>query len=373
MPLKWSGENNSIWLIGLLALLWGRDWMETLALFALIYSSLLCYGCARACACKTPDFTLNSKHALHALYTPARSRRGALVKMGMGMAGLITSTALFVALSLGAGKFQSSLTRSLQLTALFNLYWTLLHLLPIPPFDGWCLLCGGLELAFGVPGFIGSYSIGACISAIFSIALIYAPLSLSAPNRVMLMSLFALLAYLAFVKWQAVRKKQLIDFDPHIQEILDRANRDVLAHRNSAARAALTALEANLPNTSCSYLRAKSIEALAFKLEGRLEQAKELLMPVEKRLDGEPLNLLHELAYKLGEFPSVCRLSARVHEDCPKAHIAVMNGLAFAHCRDVDSALNWLLAAKREGYETEHLLSDALFHAWSSQALKALQ
>lgn len=311
---------------------------------------------------------------------PARNRSEINQRILMGLTPVIVC-ALYCcfALPLLGSLLPPSLYRCAELSLFFNICWTGAQMIPIPPFEGWSLTDGIFELFMGYKGFSASLLFSSLAGAICLVCLIYLPLLSSLP-QVVSATLFSMLSLSALSRWRQERIKLSVDFDEELQKQLNHFKyriyktcvRGPVCELN-ALRMDIEAIQRDLPEQSQSFLNTCYLLALAHNLRGCHQTAFESLYLVAEHLRGESLKLLHELAYKRKAFALVCQLAKSVYQSSPEPQIAVINGLAYAHCQKISLSQNWLMCAKHGGYETWHLLKDPLFCSWNSKQLAKLK
>lgn len=379
MPFDQKHDNQQIALIWLVALFlagnWAQSLIENIALFSLLGTSLTLYRLAGPLA-----RSLSGKKPLAKMANcPARNRLEATERIIAGLTPLIIC-ALYccIAFPLLLACLPPSLQRCARLSACFNIYWAFVQMIPIPPLEGWYLADGLFELAIGFSGYKWSLLFSSCFGTALVACLVRLPLFSSLPQS-LTMILFSVLSFSALAKWQNERGKLPIDFDEKLKRRLSDLKRQLLKKSLTAPifeldtlRDLIETIQRDLPLQSHSHLTTRYLIALAYSLQGRTAEALGSLDEVADRLRGEPLKLLHELAYKRQSFSLVCRFAKSVYWSFPKPEIAVINGLAYAHSRQTALAQRWLLLAKKGGYETWRLLQDPLFETWSQSELAAL-
>lgn len=361
------------WLIAaFLAATWAETRKDVVALFLALWLSLQLYSAGKSAVHGFFLKAMPSSGSLHP-QQPALNLKHSLQQMAIGLCGPSICFALFICLQSALGYLPLNLVRYFQLAALFNVYWALFQLLPMPPFDGHLILSGALEAIFGIRGFAASYFLEASIGTLLALLLSCAFPTLDAIARLLTCGVLAFLSHSAFFQWSALRGKLACDFDPKVQRALVDAQRAIIDHLNQNALKTLNDLETSLPMKSLALGHVCLLRGLALKGEGKYQEALDYLLLHRNALVGDALNLLHELAYKVGDHPLVCAMAGEVYVHSPRPEIAAINGLAFANLRDKVTAMHWLHCAKREGYETWRLLDDSLFQGWSRAMLNTLR
>ncbi len=374
---KHYGQQNAlIWLVALfLAGNWAQSLIENIALFALLGTSLTLYSLAGPMA----RSLFGQKPLAKMANCPARNRLEATERIISGLTPLmICALYCCIAFPLLLAYLPPSLQHCAQLSAFFNICWALVQMIPIPPFEGWYLADGLFEMAIGFSGYKWSLLFSSCFGTALVACLVRLPL-FSSLTQNLTMILFSVLSYSALAHWQNERDKLPIDFDEKLKKKLGDLKRQLLKKSLTAPISELDTLrdhietiQRDLPLQSQAHLTTCYLIALAYDLQGHAAEALNSLEKVADRLKGEPLKLLHELAYKRESFTLVCQFAKSVYRSFPKSEIAVINGLAYAHSRQTALARHWLLCAKKGGYETWRLLQDPLFETWSQNELSAL-
>ncbi len=83
--------------------------------------------------------------------------------------------------------------------------------------------------------------------------------------------------------------------------------------------------------------------------QGKFKEAYELLEPLKKQLEPEAIRLLHQLAYRTGNYQEVISLGNRVYQDYPNYETALINAFSYSLLGQAVPAIGWLQGAVREG------------------------
>lgn len=244
-----------------------------------------------------------------------------------------------------------------------NLIWTIMNLLPIHPLDGGRLFSIILESIFGLKGIkfslIASSIFSLCISVFFFLI-----------QALLAGSIFLLLAFESYSAWRGSLTISSKDQDDNLQLKLQQAEEDLRSNRYEEAKSRLEEIrditqEGVLYNTATEYLANLLVN------QGHPQEASVLLDSIRKSLSPEGLRLLHQLAYRSGDWKKAIELGNQAYQGFPSYEIALTNALCYASLNDPRPAVGWLQRAIGDGLpnprvvlnkeEFDNIRSNALF------------
>jgi stage IV sporulation protein FB len=247
-------------------------------------------------------------------------------------------------------------TAILKMTALANLFWTVLNLLPVIPLDGGQLLRIVLEANFGIKGFKASLLIGAGLSVLFAFAFFLVQMFLAG-------ALFFIFAFQSFELWRQSRYAIGLDRDEETKKIFQSGE---IALREERIEEAKEAFDKVLAKTKKGLLASTARQYLALikMKEGEKQQAYELLLPDQDHLAFETQAIMHKLAWEFENDRLVAKLSSAVYQMQPTQEVALRNARAFARLKEGKHAGGWLQTAWKHGnLNLEKILKEESFAA----------
>ncbi|MCH9613301.1 MAG: hypothetical protein SP1CHLAM54_03000 [Chlamydiia bacterium] len=239
-----------------------------------------------------------------------------------------------------------------RVTAIVNLFWTVINLLPVLPLDGGQLIRIILEAIFGVKG----YRYATICSAVLSLACGLAGFMF---GQLIIGVLFFLFAFQNFQAFKQL--KGLTDFDrgANIQEDISHAEELLLQKRYDEAKDYLEKVRQEA-GKGVYYSLATQYLGRLYHERGDRDKTYQLLVEVEKDLTPPSRILLHEVAYDRGDFERVLKLAGQCFQDMPSSDIAYRTAKAAAQLKDVEATVGWLRAAFESGEERLNL-DDSVF------------
>ncbi len=243
---------------------------------------------------------------------------------------------------------------ALRVTALVNLFWTAVNLLPVMPLDGGQLLRIILEGMFGVKGVRYAVATGMVLSVVVALfALLY--------SAIILTVLFFLFAYQNFEMFRGTKNMSKDDSDEHLKEMLKEAETSFVTGDISHAKEMFKKLR---QETHEGMIYACSTEFLAqvHAMEGDSQQAYELLVEVEKHLSDDGKCLLNTVAFDVEDFARVAALSGICFQTFPSYEIALNAAKAAAMQNDIPTTIGWLKSTLKYQIDPlEEILKDSRF------------
>jgi stage IV sporulation protein FB len=244
----------------------------------------------------------------------------------------------------------------LDISTRINLFWTVLNLVPIQPLDGGQLLSLFLSMLFGFRG----VKISLFLSIVFSVLLAIYGFSI---NDMILGILFTFFAFESYRAWKESRMVSEADHNQEWITLFNSAEEDIRQHNRESAIAKYSHILENV-KSGLLHIVVTTRMALLFVDEGKVRGAYDLLLPIKKHLDPEGVDLLHQVAYRLGEWQVVSDVGKRLFELRPNYDVAWLNALACAKLGNANAAVGWLRGAIREGLPSpEQAILDPAFDA----------
>lgn len=222
-----------------------------------------------------------------------------------------------------------------------NLNWTLLNLLPVYPLDGGQMIRIVLQALFGARGvkfsIMLSMAVGACVCMYFLME-----------QRIYMATLFLFLTFESY-KSQS-RHPESADDHPRddMEEALRNAQLEMRYGSRESAKMKLITIREESKKGAIFQVATQNLAEL-LQQQGQIDEAYELLQPIEKGLDVEALMLLHELTYRKGDLAKAIELGTRAFQKAPQSNTALLNAYAHASLGDVKSTVGWLTAAINKG------------------------
>lgn len=230
---------------------------------------------------------------------------------------------------------------ALVITIYANLFWTILNLLPIYPLDGGRLLSIILESIFGLKGVKIGFIVSSCLAVLGAIFLFYAGSLLAG-------SIFLMLAYESYRSWSTSQHVIPEDQEPLLQQTLKEAEMATQSGQLAHAEELLREIRLKA-NGGVLYLRASEQLAAILSKRGDIQEAYQMLLPLEKRLFPQSLRLLQQLAYKIKEYRKAISVGDRSYQAVPGYDVALINAYSYAILGEEHPALGWLKRAIADG------------------------
>lgn len=231
-------------------------------------------------------------------------------------------------------------------TAIANLFWTVLNLLPVNPLDGGKLLAIFLESLFGMKGVRIALGIGIVLSIALSGLFFFIGWILGG----------AIFILLGFENVRAFRSSLVltdVDRDIRYQQRIQDAN--ILLERGEMAEAVQELNKVRDETHKGMYFnQATELLASAFMAQKHLEEAYQLLKPIEKNLSVQGVRMQHQLAYSTGKWKDAISLGKRSFQMLPHYDTALLNAFSHAILEEVKPTIGWLECAVREGIPNLH-------------------
>lgn len=240
-----------------------------------------------------------------------------------------------------ASNSSSIATYMVQIAFYINVFWTVLNLMPVQPLDGGKLLSIVLEAIMGLRGIKIALFISLALSA--TLGLLFFAL-----QEVLIGVVFLMLAFENYRSWKSSLAVTEQDQNLILQHLLKEAERDM---HNGYKDEALNKLQRirEISKAGVIYLSATEYAAAILVEKGDFKSAYTLLIPISNMLNPTSLRLLHQLAYRHGDWEKAVSLGTRSYQSSPSYDTAVINALCLSILGQVRPAIGWLQCAIREG------------------------
>jgi len=232
-------------------------------------------------------------------------------------------------------------TYAISITVLANLFWTIINLLPLHPLDGGKLLSIILESLFGIKGVRAAMLLSSIIGLLGSLFLFSFGSLLGG-------ALFMILAFESYKAWRSSLYIEAHDQDENLVNEFQKAEEEIHSHQLEAAKQRLENIRSQ---TQQGILYISSTEYLARILaqEGKWKEVYEQLLPLEKVIHQDVLQLLHEAAYRVQEHATASRIGSAVYQLQPRYEVALRNAQVHAEVGEIRAAEGWFRRAIEDG------------------------
>lgn len=244
--------------------------------------------------------------------------------------------------TLGLGHFTNpSLLFVLKFTAMVNLFWTVVNLLPVLPLDGGHLLSIILQGIFGFKGIRYAIYVGLSIGSLMTIVFFVFGQYLAG-------ALFMILTFESFRSLRTIKLLTENDREPELQSLAREAEEDQKKGELTSAiakweRVRDSAKNGILYNTATEHL------AMIEKDRQRYQEAFHLLLPIEKSLSQETIPLFHFLCFMNRDYGRVIKLGKEAYQLQPSYETALYNALAYGVKGEAEPSIGWLECSIRQG------------------------
>jgi Zn-dependent protease len=258
-------------------------------------------------------------------------------------AGLLLCIAAYmIKLSLGHSlSLPPVMTYALNITIYANLFWTIINLLPVLPLDGGRLMGIICEAIFGFKGI----KIGIFISFLFSVLL---AIFFFIIQSLFAGCLFLLFAFESYRTWRSTMSLTVQDQDMHIQDLLKQAEMNLRNGRHEEAQEQFLRVRQDTQK-GILYIAATQYLAQLYFQQGKYKETYDLLFPIKDDISPDILILLHQSAYRIGEWQRAIELGDRSYRSTPNYDTALLNALCYAILGQEKPAVGWLQCSLREG------------------------
>lgn len=247
-----------------------------------------------------------------------------------------------------------SMYQFLAIMQVVNLFWSIVNLLPVLPLDGGQLMRIVLEAIFGLKGFKAALLIGVLvavgISSFFFIQ-----------GWWLIGALFFLFAFQSFDLWRKSRFLSDPDRNDQNKQELLKGEMALQTGNVEEAKRQFGQIREKL-HEGVIFVAATQYLAMLLLKEGDKNQAYDLLISIEKQLSGEPLCVLHKLAFEKQNYDLVAKHSSSCYQMVPSQDIALRNARAFAALEQPKPAGGWLQTAWKFGnLDLDHIINEDVF------------
>lgn len=231
----------------------------------------------------------------------------------------------------------------LTIAIYINLFWTVVNLLPVLPLDGGHLMRIVMEGIFGFKG----YRIAMFLSMLAAIAI---GILFFIVQFMIAGALFLMFAFECYRNWSNAKVMTENDRDSDLQDLLGDAEK---ALEEGDLNTALQQLQTVRSKTQKGLIYQEATEDIAKILtrQGHFKEAYDILLPIEKTLGADMIPLMHQLAFRVRDLPTVVRLADVTYQEAPTIETAVMNSMAYAVLLKATPAAGWLQCAVNLGLE----------------------
>lgn len=243
---------------------------------------------------------------------------------------------LVAASLLGTGPKSSLMQQILSITAVINLYWTILNLVPVIPLDGGQLLRIILQGIWGVTGLKIACIISVLIGALFMVAFIVM-------QDFLIAAIFAMFTFESYRLYADVKFLKEHDTDISMQRLLTKGEK---AHqKGDRERSSEYYKELREKAKSGTLYNVATLRLAEMELEEeRLESGYELLYPIRKELSIEGLMLFHEAAFRSGHWKESLEIGSVIYKHEPSKELAEQNAQSAKELDLDDAYKGWLRA-----------------------------
>ncbi|MCB1134921.1 MAG: M50 family metallopeptidase [Chlamydiia bacterium] len=232
---------------------------------------------------------------------------------------------------------------ALAIFVFINLYWNFLNLLPLIPLDGGRLMSIVFDSLFGFRGVQAALILSILLSVGLSGLLLYGGASMGG----ILVLIFAAESLRELL---GARRLSVADRDEELHRLYAQA-RTYLMQGN--VRDAVPLLEAVRERSAEGMLFTQATVDLATLLASakELERAYHLIHPLKDSLEGEALQLFHQLAFEMGEWREAIDSGVACHRALQHPMTAFHIAVSHARLGELSATLGWLHRAQSDGMQ----------------------
>lgn len=257
------------------------------------------------------------------------------------IAGLLLC-GLFYLLLEGVGEGAPAIVKyTLAIGVYANLFWTAINLLPVQPLDGGHLVRIALEGLLGLRGIKTALFISMLVSIAISMYFLVSGLFFIG-------AFFLMFTFESYRSWQDSLVLTDQDRDLEIQQLLKNAEREYQRGELDSAAEKVELIFAK-SQAGVLYLTAVQLKADILFDKGLFKEAYDLLLPYKSKLSTDSLQLLHQLAYRRGEWQEAIALGNTAYRHQPSYETALINALCYGILGQAQPAVGWLKCALKEG------------------------
>lgn len=230
---------------------------------------------------------------------------------------------------------------ALEVAMYINLVWTVLNLVPVLPLDGAQLLRIALESFLGLKGIRLAALLSLVFAVIISLASFFFQFLLAG-------AFFLLMAFESYRAWTTLRGMTELDNNASLQTLLRQAEEAFQQGRKEEALSLFLSLREQA-GQGVIFMVATQYAARIYADKNLLQEAYDLLFPVQKQLEPEYMTLLIHVAFRLKKWEETIKLGERVFKENPTPDLALINALSYAALGQVRPSLGWLNGAVQAG------------------------
>lgn len=248
----------------------------------------------------------------------------------------------------------SFLNEILELTVNANIFWTVLNLFPVYPLDGGQLMSILLEGIFGTWGKKLSFFLSALFA--FTLGIVF-----FAIQNLFGGVLFITLAFNSYRVWREVSREYLNPKVSAAMQIeLSKADQEWKQGKHNEAIERLETLCKTDQNTKVYFL-AMNMLCHMLLANGDEKKVYDMLLPFEKKLPEDLLELFQIASFKVKDWNRCLQAGERLYREKPQASYALFNAFCCSLLSDVQSAVQWLKAAKQSGCDIKKAIQSIYF------------
>ena len=295
--------------------------------------------------------------AFGGLTIPSGPKLSLLKEFVVVLCGPLFGFGLFIIaqLIINTGFFTGNLiSYGLRVTALVNLFWTVVNLVPVMPLDGGQLLRIICEGIFGIRGVRYAVGIGMILSVAFAlIALIY--------SAIIIAVLFFLFAYQNFEMFRGTKNMTKGDSDDNLKNLLKEAETSFVTGNIAHSKQMFEKIRQEA-HEGMIYACSTEFLAQVHAIEGNSKGAYDLLVEIEPHLSDDGKCLLNTVSFDVKDYMRVINLSGFCFQTFPSYEIALNAAKSAASQNDITSTIGWLKSSlKYEIDPLEEILKDPHF------------
>lgn len=232
---------------------------------------------------------------------------------------------------------------TLQRLALVNLFWNVINLIPILPLDGGQLVRVIMCAYMGNRGIKASALISSvCSGALAVIALMF--------HQLFLAVLFGFFFFQNLQLYKTMRLFSSSDENVRYQKEINELREAFLHGEDTSLENRIKEFR-KVTKKGQIHNEASMLLAQYYMQHNKVHEAYILLVGMLDSLSIKMKEELSKLAYKVGDFSLVIKLSAECYDFSPSVDIASRAALSSGYLSEEQQAIGWIKAAKERGLE----------------------
>ncbi|MCH9611834.1 MAG: hypothetical protein S4CHLAM102_03080 [Chlamydiia bacterium] len=242
-------------------------------------------------------------------------------------------------------------------TAVINIYWSLINLLPILPLDGGHLVRIFLEMLFGPRGWRIALLVSFALAAAGGVFFLFG-------GGLFIAIILFLFAFQNLESFRQTRGFTPVDRDPSIQSRLVEA---AAANEAGNSQLAKKLYKEVITLTGDGVAHESATVALAeiYEKEGAIEKAYTLIKKLGKECSQNACCLLQKLAFEMKQYQEAILATNSCYRTLSTpdqvAEVATIAAKSAAQLGRVDETLEWLEAAQRSGAKLDEIIQEPDF------------